>query len=61
MENNNLLYDGQKVSANWDGKLGVVRKLYRKPYHFNKSYQYYVDWDNGNCGIASENELSTVI
>lgn len=55
------LYDGQKVLANWDGKLGTVRKLYRKPYAFNKSYQYYIDWDNGHWGFASENELSPVV
>lgn len=55
------LYDEQKVRANWDGKLGTVRKLYRKPYAFNESYQYYIDWDNGHWGIASESELSPVI
>jgi len=32
---NRLFYDGQKVRANWDGKLGTVRKLYREPYAFN--------------------------
>lgn len=58
---NRLLYDGQKVRANWDGKLGTVRKLYRKPYAFNESYQYYIDWDNGHWGIASESELSPVL
>lgn len=58
---NRLYYDGQRVRANWDGKLGTVRKLYREPFTFNESYQYYIDWDNGHWGIASESELSPVI
>jgi hypothetical protein len=52
-----LFNDGQKVMKKGNGKIGTVKKLYREPYYFNKNFQYYIIWNNGNLGIVSEDDL----